>query len=517
MTSRFLPLAQTNQFSSLFLDYISRKDTLQPFYNAFPTPEAFGLVAGQRTFDAAKRETLHQVLSAQYANLDNPAVLAQIDRLRQPNTFTVTTGHQLNIFSGPLYVIYKLVTVTNLAKQLNAAYPDFHFVPVYWMATEDHDFAEINHFHLFGKKYAWETDQTGAVGRMNPQGMATVLAQLPEKFPVFEQAYLQNETLAAATRQWAVELFGEQGLVCVDGDHPMLKAQFASVMRTELLDQVTMRHVTATSDQLTALGYKPQVNARDCNLFYLDHGVRERVVPTANGFEVLNRPIAFSHAEMEKLLADSPEKLSPNVLLRPVYQETVLPNVAYVGGPAELTYWLQLKGLFDALHTPFPVLVPRNFALVVNAANGKKLEKTGLAVADLFLDENLLKRRFVEQNVAEPVSLEAEQASLARVFDSVLQKAVALDKSLEGLVGAERQKALTALENIGKRLKKTEEQKQETGIQQLLGLKTKLFPDGGLQERYDNFLNFQTNRPDFLSDLHQHFDPFRFEFQVLAE
>ena len=514
MTSHFLPLAQTQQFSPLFLDYISQKAALRPFYNLFPSPENFGAWAAHRSeprqFGQEKRETLHQVLSEQYATLDHPTAKAQIESLRQPNTVTVTTGHQLNIFSGPLYVIYKLVTVTNLAKQLQARYPDYHFVPVYWMATEDHDFAEINHFHLFGKKYAWETDQTGAVGRMNPQGIGEVLAQLPEKFPVFERAYLQNGTLAAATRQWATELFGDQGLVCLDGDHPALKAQFVPALKAELFDQVTHRHVTATSDQLAALGYKPQVNPRDCNLFYLDHGVRERIVPTANGFEVLNQSLTFTPDEMEKLLAGSPEKLSPNVMLRPIYQETVLPNVAYVGGPAEVAYWLQLKGLFDALQTPFPVLMPRNFALVVNAANGKKLEKTGLAAADLFLDENLLKRRFVEQNVAEPVSL-------ARVFEIVQQKATALDKSLEGLVGAERQKALTALENIGKRLKKTEEQKQETGLQQLMGVKSRLFPEGGSQERTDNFLNFQANRPDFLSDLHQHFDPFRFEFQVLAE
>ncbi len=517
MTTQFLPLSQTNRFSSLFLDYIQQKASLQPFYTTFPTLENFEAVIRDRKFDDAKRTTLHQVLTQQYVGCVSPVVHKQIDTVIQPNTFTVTTGHQLNIFSGPLYVIYKLVTTINLARQLQEKYPDYHFVPVYWMATEDHDFEEISYFHLFGKKYAWETTQTGAVGQMNPQELQTVFDQLTDKFPVFEKAYLQNDTLADATRCWVTELFGNHGLLCVDGDHGLLKNEFTQIMRADLFDQLTLTTVTQTSEKLAALGYKTQVNARDSNLFYLDKGIRERIVTNHGKYRVLNTELTFSREEVAQLITQHPQKLSPNVLLRPIYQEIILPNLAYVGGPAEVAYWLQLKDLFDTLQTPFPVLMPRNFALVLNENTRKKIEKTGLSAEDFFMDETTLKRKYVEKAVTEPVALTTEWQELARIFDSVTQKAGALDKSLEGFVGAERQKAKTSLETIEKRLKKAEEQKQETGIQQVLNLKSKLFPDGDLQERTDNFLNFYVNNPEFVNGLLKQFDPFRFDFQVITD
>lgn len=517
MTAQFLPLQQTNQFSPLFLDYIQQKAELQPFYNTFPTLENFGAVIRSRTFDESKRTALHQVLRQQYADCPSPVAQKQIDTLLQPNTFTVTTGHQLNIFSGPLYVIYKLVTTVNLARQLQEHYPDYHFVPVYWMATEDHDFEEISYFRLFGKKYTWETGQTGAVGRMNPQELQAVFDQLTDKFPMFEKAYLHCETLADATRCWANDLLGDQGLLCIDADHPLLKKEFTHAMKSDLLEQLTLQTVNATSEKLAAQGYKTQVNARDSNFFYLDNGLRERIVNNHGKFRVLNTEISFSKEELLTMIEEHPEKLSPNVLLRPVYQETILPNLAYIGGPAEVAYWLQLKDLFDTLHTSFPVLMPRNFALVLNENTRKKLEKTGLSVEDMFLEETALKRKYVEKAVTVPVALSTELQQLAQLFDSIQQKAVSLDKSLEGFVGAERQKAKTSLENIEKRLKKAEEQKQETGIQQVLGLKSKLFPEGGLQERTDNFLNFYANNPDFVNNLLKQFNPLQFDFQIITD
>ena len=516
MSHTALPLTQTGQFSPLFLDYMIQKEGLKPFYHVFPAPENFGEVIRQRGFESEKRHALHQVLKAQYEAYDSKTIESQIDSLLDEKTFTVTTGHQLNIFSGPLYVIYKLTTTINLAKKLNETYPDCHFVPVYWMATEDHDFAEINHFHLFGKKYTWETTQTGAVGRMDPGGISEIVSQLTDKPAIFEKAYATHKTLAGATRYWVNELFGSQGLICLDADHPALKKQFAAVMQADVSDRITAKTVAGTSAKLEALGYKTQVNPRDTNLFYLDRDIRERLVNDHKRFRVLNTDLSFSQAELAQLIENQPEKLSPNVLLRPVYQETILPNLAYVGGPAEITYWLQLKDLFDALQTPFPVLMPRNFALVVNAANQKRLDKTGMAAADLFLDETALKRKFMEQSVAEPVSLDAEREGLDRIFDTISHKASALDKSLEGFVGAEQQKVRTALAAIEKRLKKAEEQKQETGIQQLLNLKAKLFPEGGLQERTDNFLNFYLNDPDFLREISTRFDPFKFDFQIVS-
>jgi bacillithiol biosynthesis cysteine-adding enzyme BshC len=516
MNKQTISLSDTGQFSSLFLDYMEQKENLQPFFQRFPSLVNFNEQVQSRQFDTYKREVLRTVLREQYAHFP-PLVQAQIDSVTNENTFTVTTGHQLNIFGGPLYLIYKLITTINLAKRLQETYPQYHFIPVYWMATEDHDFEEINHFHLFGKKYTWQTAQTGAVGRMNPQELRTVLGEIAEKLPVFEKAYLQHASLAAATRHWVHELFGDQGLLCIDADAPQLKAQFQEAIKADLLEQRTFDIANRTTEQLQDLGYKTQVNAREINFFYLDNQIRERIVPVQDHFQVLNTEISFTKEALLTELEQHPERFSPNVLLRPLYQETILPNLAYIGGPAEVAYWLQLKGIFDAFQTPFPLLMPRNFALVVNKANTRKLDKLCISVSDLFLEEAPLKRKFIECAVPEVVNVEAEKEQIVKAFEVLTQKAVRLDKTLEGFVGAERQKTLHSLENVEKRLKKAEEKNQETGITQLLSIKNKLFPDGQPQERVDNFLNFYLNNPEFLQELMHLLDPLEYRFHILTE
>ena len=513
MTNHFVALGETRQFSPIFLDYLQNKPTLAPFFGRYPTLENFEAQIEARAATPAYRDVLYQTLTRQYESVANHPDLSV---LKEANTFTVTTGHQLNIFTGPLYVIYKLITTINLAKALRARYPQYRFVPVYWMATEDHDLAEINHFYLFGKKYEWQTSQTGAVGRMTTQDLAPLLQELPEKIGLFENAYLHHHTLAEATRCVANELFGHEGLVCVDADDRELKALFKEVMRDDLTHHSAFELVKKSSQQIEALGYKTQVNAREINFFYLDDHRRERIVREDGGYKVLNTDLSFSEAEILNLIEREPQKFSPNVILRPLYQETVLPNLAYVGGPAEVSYWMQLKDLFDHHQFPYPVVMPRNFALVVNKASAKRIQKLNLSDEALFLDEANLKRSFLDKNT-EAVGLEDETMAFGQVFDRVLKKAVALDKSLEGLVLAEKQKLLKSVENLDKRLRKAQEGSQETEINQLMGLKAKLFPNGGLQERTDNYLNFALNNPDFLHQVQEIFDPFNFQFHFLTE
>ena len=213
----------------------------------------------------------------------------------------------------------------------------------------------------------------------------------------------------------------------------------------------------------------------------------------------------------------SPEKFSPNVLLRPVYQQIALPNLAYIGGPSEIAYWFQLKTLFKHFNTSFPILMPRNFALYINKVNQKKLDKLGISINEIFLDENQLKNLFVERNAENPVELAEEKKLFESLYENLLKKSMLVDASLEGFVKAERQKFVGSIENIEKRLKKAEEQKLSTQINQLLGLKSKLFPEGGMQERTDNFLNFYTNSPGFLTYLLENLDPMDFKFNVISE
>lgn len=511
-------LGETGNFSPLFLDYLQEKDVLKSFYDIFPTPENFEKQIKGKDFSKDKRQVLTAVLREQYEGLEaGNKVLDNIAFLDDEKTFTITTGHQLNIFTGPLYFIYKIATVINTCKKLAETFPGFNFVPVYWMATEDHDFEEINHFRLFGKKYEWTTDQSGAVGRFNPAELGELLASLPEKVALFERAYLEHETLADATRCFVNELFGAEGLVVIDADHKKLKAEFSELLLDDLTNQRAETIVGNNSAEIEKLGYKSQVFCRPVNCFYLQDNIRERIILQGDRYLINNTDLSFSREEMFDLLKTNPEKFSPNVILRPLYQESILPNLAYIGGPAEVAYWLQLHGLFKHYKLPFPILMPRNFALVVNRGNNKKIRKSGMQVKDLFKDEKSLKDQFVAKNAEFKLSLEQEKEILSQVIQSIKNQALGVDKSLEGFTGAEGKKMLKIVDGIEKRLKKAEETKHDDSLQSLVKTKERLFPEGKLQERTDNFLNFYLNNPEFIQETLKAFDPFDFRFHILIE
>jgi bacillithiol synthase len=514
MDCQYLPLSATGQFSPIFLDYIAQQPQLTPFYEQFPTIDAFQSQIQNRTFSADHRAVLVETLQRQYAQTANPPDLAI---LNQPNTFTVTTGHQLNIFTGPLYVIYKIVTVVKLARQLKAAYPEFNFVPVYWLASEDHDFAEINHFSLFGRNHVWQTEQRGAVGRMNPHELLALLADIPEKLPLFEAAYGQHDTLADAVRHYMHALFGAEGLVCLDADDAALKRLFAPVLRDELTNQTAARLATETTGQLEQAGYPAVITPRPINVFYLADQLRERIVLEGGRYQVLNTALSFAPDELFQLLADHPERFSPNVVLRPVYQETILPNLAYIGGPSEVPYWMQLRGIFRQFGLPFPLLMPRNFALYVPKVAAKRINKLGLTPDQLFQPEAALKRAFVEHHSRHALKFDAENQIVYRAMDTLLNKALQVDKSLEKAVLAETKRFANAVVRLEKKMRRAEERNQETGVRQLLAVRHELFPNGGLQERSENFLTFYLADRQFLRKLLDNFNPLDFRFQLCLE
>lgn len=515
MNNTKLAFADTQQFPQIFIDYTCQKSELTDFYCLFPTIENYEQqIALKQDFPTAHRQVLHEALHRQYAHIHRKPQLA-LDILQQGNTFTLTTGHQLNIFTGPLYFHFKIMTVINAAKQLRIKYPQYNFVPIYWMASEDHDFEEISSFNLFWKKYTWQSEQKGAVGRFDPSALSEVIAQTPEMDSLFGEAYSKNNTLANATRHIVNELYGHEGLLVIDGDDSALKSLFKPIIKEEILQQPTIEQITKTNTALEKLGYATQVFPREINLFFLEADRRERIVKEGDGYKVLNTDLKFSEEEMLSLVENSPEKFSPNVTLRPVYQEVILPNLSYTGGPGEFAYWLQLKGVFEQFSVPFPILLPRNFGLILSKSMQERMKKLGLQIEDLFKSVEEVKAAWLAKNVSEPVDLKDEIAQIDAIFEQIATKATLHDKSLKEYVAAMKQKALSSAEQIEGRVQKAQNQKFSTEVNQLLDLHHKLFPNGGLQERTDNFLNFYLNDKDFLSKLLAFFDPFDLRFNVL--
>jgi bacillithiol biosynthesis cysteine-adding enzyme BshC len=384
------------------------------------------------------------------------------------------------------------------------------------MASEDHDYDEIKYFRLSGKKYVWETNQTGAVGRFNTKGLDKLAAEIPGDNPIFREAYSKRKTLAAATRHYVNELFGDRGLVVLDADDRRFKRTLEPVIREDVLQQVNKPLVDQSNAGLHALGYKTQIYCRDINFFYLHDGIRSRLEAAGDRFNVVDSDLSFSRAEIERFIADEPERFSPNVILRPLYQEMILPNIAYVGGPAEVIYWLQLHEVFKHFHVPFPMLMPRNFGMIINHETARKWSKTGLTLKDLFLEKDVLFKQWVLSHSSHDLSVEEQRRSVNELFQTLKQRAEHIDPTLRGFVDASAKRALTSLEKIEHKMLRAEKRQHTDKLRQIAEVKDELFPGSGLQERTDNFLNFYHRDSGFIDHLVANFDPFDYQFNILT-
>ena len=488
-------------FNSLIFDYLSRKKELEDLYAFFPDKEGY-----KKALNAIKkfkydRSLLVEELSAQAKLVKNTsgATNKNIRSLKDENTFTIVTGHQLCLFTGPLYFIYKIFSAINLCEALKKEFPENDFVPVYWLAGEDHDFEEVNHFSVFGRKVGWANAQGGGVGNYTTEGLDQthktfkgILGNSPNAdylSQLFEEAYLKHSNMADATRYLVNALFGEYGLVIVDGNSKALKQTFIPFFEKDIFGNKLAGKVNSAIDKLKELGYGAQVNPREINCFYMEGNIRARIEKEGDKFKVTGTEKQFTKDELSRLMSSAPEKLSPNVVSRPCYQQFILPNIAYVGGPGELAYWLEYKGMFDELGIFFPVLTPRNFVTIIDSGTLNKIKKLGFTPEDFFSDEQSLINTYLQKH-GETKALTNVKAEIERIYGHLSQEAVAIDKTLNVTTEAEKQKALNSISMIEQKLNKALKQRSETELNQIKGVKAKLFPDNVPQERVENFSTF---------------------------
>jgi bacillithiol biosynthesis cysteine-adding enzyme BshC len=492
-----IPLKNTSLFSGLFNDYINAAEKVKPFYQFHIDRHAYQRFLEQHTFESLNRPVLVTSLDRQAKLVENthPATWANISSLEKPATFAVTTGHQLCVFTGPLYFIYKIVSAINLAKTLTETFPGKTFVPVYWMASEDHDFEEINHVNVFGKRVVWNSTQKGSVGEFSTEGMDEVIAELKtilgesdhakELIQLFDKAYTRHTNLADATRFLVNELFGEYGLITLDGNDKELKELFREEFKKDVFDGISYEAVSTAIAQLKD-DYSIQVNPREINVFYKETQLRERIEADGENYKVVNTDITFSKADLSKLIDTEPEKFSPNVVLRPLYQQKILPNVAYVGGPGEIAYWLQYKQLFENYKITLPILMPRNFVMTLDKGTQNKLQKLNISVDDSFKHGEELVKQFIKTEYDNSVLDEARK-KLTDAYATITETVAAIDKTLTGTTEAEKQKAINGIATIEQKINRALKQRSENDVNQIWAIKGKLFPNHVPQERYDNF------------------------------
>jgi bacillithiol biosynthesis cysteine-adding enzyme BshC len=525
-----LPYRQANAFSGIILDYLDHADSLKPFYANPATLQGIQKSIDARSSFDTPRKTLVKELEKQYSSIPTTdKVKANIQSLLSPTTFTVTTAHQNNIFTGPLYFIYKIVHAIKLAAHLNESLTAYHFVPVYYIGSEDADIDELNHIYLDGEKKVWNTRQTGAVGRMKiDKELIKLISELNGQLGVLPHGnkiietvrthYKEGTTIADATVGLVNELFAEYGLVVLQPDNAELKKQMQPLFEDDLLHQTASGIVEKTAGKLDAAGYKVQANPREINLFYLKDNVRERIEMVNGEWGVVSGDIRFNKTELLAELQTHPERFSPNVILRGLYQETILPNIAFIGGGGETAYWLQLKDLFQHYKIPYPVLVLRNSFLVIEKKWQEKIAKLGFTNEDLFLTERELLNRLVARETDKKLQLNGTFSKTEQLYDAIKEQAASIDVTLAKHVDALKLKTVQRLQELEKKMLRAEKRKFAAQQHQIQVIKEKLFPKNGLQERVDNLLPYYAKwGADFISGLYQHSLSLEQEFVVLQE
>lgn len=527
METKTISLQDSNYFSSLMLNYIAQKEELNPFYNRFPYFESYREQAKEKLKSYPHRAILVEQLNHQLHDLNlTKKQKKNLELLQLENTVTITTGHQLNLFTGPIFFFYKILQVIKQCKELNKSNDDINFVPVFWMATEDHDFEEINHYNFQDRVIHWEKEHGGPVGQLSTEGLDEVFAIYLSLIPnglkkdelkrLIEESYLSSNTLTQATRKLVQLLFGDYGLLMIDGDDKVLKSLMIPIFEQEIKENLSFHKVLDQSEKLKELHYNIQVNPREINLFYIAHPLsRERIVFENDKYYVLNTELSFTTNEIISELNKHPEKFSPNVILRPLYQETILPNVAYIGGGGELAYWLELKTMFEAYKVDFPLLVLRNSMLIRTNKQMKKQLALNLNDTDLFTSSRNIVKKEVEENSELVDKLPFLKKSLEDLFSQLEEISTSTDYTFANMVQAQRTKQLKGFEKLEKRLVKAEIKKREDLHLRIEDFLADLTQDKGLQERKRHFSDFEfVNLKKFTESIYLNIKPFEFNFII---
>jgi bacillithiol biosynthesis cysteine-adding enzyme BshC len=508
MNTFTVPRYNTPFFTDIANQLVYNQEKLVSFINRPFSIQNFKDQIGEKAtyFNHEKRNTLVKVLEEQYSGLDeNCPVFRNIQLLKKQNTFTITTGHQLNIFTGPLYVILKILNVINLAEQLHIEYPECHFVPVHWLASEDHDFDEVNHTYLFGKKVLWDEYQGGSMGKYDLINWHELKNQLHQFFQNQPDSLVhtiidsfEGENLAKATKNIIHFLFEKNGLVVLDADHHALKTEFATTMKKEVTDSFVVKEVANTNNNLIQQGIKPQAFARPINLFYTQKGLRNRLIPNENGQISIAGIGTFSKKEMLEMIDANPARFSPNVLMRPLYQETILPNLVYVGGGGEMAYWLQLKNVFQVANIPYPLIQVRVSTQIFDNKIIQKWKNLGFETKEIFESEMKLKKQFVDRNESSNGKIDQISNDYQNLATSL--RALAKEKENESLVSyieSEIVKIGKQMDTIFGKLEKNKKQRHEVSLKQIEDIIKKVFPEQGLIERKENFFGLLNNQDPF--------------------
>ena len=516
------------QISERDRSYQLKAPGLRPFFKHDVSLDSFSAVVQDRKNFKVDRARLVKALEKQYALIaKTEQTQSNISALSEEQTYTIVTAHQPSLLTGPLYFIYKICSIISLTQTINEKNDGFKVVPVFIIGGEDHDFEEIATANIYGQPFTWNSDQIGPTGRMSIVDLEPTLSAIREKLGTSPNAQelskmiVQAQAFAGNYADFMFylvnELFGQYGLVVLNMDCGPFKEVLLPYVLKDLDQRDSERCVQLDQEALHKAGFHGQAHARAVNIFWID-GDRHRVMDTYDGKYLVNDK-TYTIEELKELLKSDPSSISPNVILRPIFQEIILPNLAYIGGGGELAYWLERQSLFEAWDIPFPMLIRRDSLMIIDQRTNKWLEKSGMTALQLFDREEQVIATFAHLQSEVKIDLGKEREQLTQLYNGVRDLASKIDPTLEKTAMSELSKSIKSLGYLESKMLKAEKQKNDIGINKLTRFKQKLFPGGnGLQERHDNFIPFYIKYGrSWVDEIIKHCDPLNPHFKILIE
>jgi bacillithiol biosynthesis cysteine-adding enzyme BshC len=540
----FINFGDIPKNQNLFLDYLYEFENVKEYFKHNFRDKDNYLPLFKNISESRKDRQLNLSLNIknQYASLESISgkTIRNIDLLDKEKTIAVVTGQQLGILGGPLYTIFKTITTIRLANQLSERYDEFKFVPVFWLEGDDHDFNEVRSINLFDnenqvlnigyKEEINDDDAKQSIGKINfdealneffsnYEGSLRESDFKNELVSKLKECYQVGKSFKQSFRELLFWLFNEYGLVIFDPQDPQVKSLLKPIFKKEVNDfALHTQKLIQTSAKLEEL-YHAQVKVKPVNLFYHTDDGRYSIEPVEGIFKLRRKRKQFTIEEILTEIENFPERFSPNVLLRPICQDYLLPTGFYIGGPSEIAYFAQVTPLYDYYNIVTPIIFPRSSATILEKNVSTGLDKYDLSMNDIFLGLDELKGKVIASLSENNIESAFEEAvkEIELTFDKIKENLFAVDKTLVDSSGRYREKIMSLIAELQSKAIKAQETKHETTIRQLTRLSNLLYPLGNLQEREINFSYFYNKYgKDFIRKVYDDISISEFEHQIIS-
>jgi len=520
-------------YPKLFLDYIYDYEKVSHLYKKYFRNKDEYLSHFKKVVDNYSKRNfdLHEIVYKQYSEY-SPSENTQnnIEKLKSEKTLTIVTGQQLGILGGPLYTIYKTLTAIKLCEVLSERYNDFNFIPVFWLEGDDHDFNEVNSIGLLDLQNEFKTIQYGenisndddriSVGKLKfDEDINDFFYEIKSSIRATEftddllnnlkEFYKPNNSFKESFKNLIFSLFDKYGLIIFDPQENSSKEILKPIFKKEINDfRTNTEKVIKVSADLEE-NYHAQIKVKPVNLFYSDEEGRYLIEPTDDGFRLKGKRTKFTKEELLSTIDASPEKFSPNVLLRPICQDYIFPTAFYVGGPNEIAYFAQLLPMYKLFNLEEPLLYPRKSVTLIEKNIMKTIDKFKLDIKDIFIEKNELEEKIIAllsgDNTDEIFKKVKDEFEIT--FDKLKAKLFEVDKTLRDTSSKTQDKILKYVDELKNKTDNAVRRKNETSVNQVNKLSTALYPNSNLQEREINFIYFQNKYgSDILDKIYDELD-----------